>query len=102
MPAVAAYEHAELPPVLAWQAIAYMRQTWPSIFTGGLTWITEPYPAELSPYHVVVHHGDVLVAYASVIRLTIPHAGHDYAIDGLGNVLTAAPYRGQGHGRAVL
>ncbi len=102
MPTVAAFEHADLPPVFAWQAVAYMRQVWPSLFTGELTWLTEPYPAALRPYHVVAHHDDVLVSYAAVIRLTVAHDGRDYRVDGVGNVLTAAPYRRQGHAGRVL
>ncbi|MEV6304630.1 GNAT family N-acetyltransferase [Actinoplanes sp. NPDC051861] len=42
------------------------------------------------------------IAYAALIRVTVFHAGTDYAIDGVGNVLTATPYRGQGYGRQVV
>ncbi len=102
MPTVATFEHPDLPPVFAWQAVAYMRQIWPSLFTGALAWTTTPYPTHLRPYHVVIHHGDVLLSYAAVIRLTIAHEGRDYRIDGVGNVLTATPYRRRGHARRAL
>jgi hypothetical protein len=102
MPILSTFAHTDLPSAFSWQAVAYMRQIWPSLFTGGLTWLREPYPADLDPVHVVIHHDEVLVAYAAVIRVTVPHDGTDFAIDGVGNVLTATPYRGQGHGRQVV
>jgi hypothetical protein len=102
MPILSTFAHADLPSAFSWQAVAYMRQIWPSLFTGGLIWLREPFPADLNPYHVVVHHDDVLVAYAAVIRVTVSHDGTDYVIDGVGNVLTATPYRGQGYGRQVV
>jgi len=102
MATLATFEHVDLPPVFAWQAVAYLRQIWPSLFVGGLTWLSEPYPAELKPYHVLVHQDDVLISYAAVIRLVIEHGGAEYQVDGVGNVLTATPYRRQGHGRRVV
>jgi GNAT superfamily N-acetyltransferase len=102
MPILSTFAHADMPSVFSWQAVAYMRQIWPSLFTGGLTWLREPYPADLDPFHVVIHHDDVLVAYAAVIRVTVSHGGTDYAIDGVGNVLTATPYRRRGYGRQVV
>lgn len=102
MPILSTFAHTDLPSAFSWQAVAYMRQIWPSLFTGGLTWLREPYPADLSTFHVVIHHDEVLVAYAAVIRVTVSHDGTDYAIDGVGNVLTATPYRGRGYGRQVV
>jgi GNAT superfamily N-acetyltransferase len=102
MPILSTFAHADLPSVFSWQAVAYMREIWPSLFTGRLAWLREPYPASLNPFHVVIHHDEVLVAYAAVIRVTVSHDGTDYAIDGVGNVLTATPYRGRGYGRQVV
>jgi GNAT superfamily N-acetyltransferase len=101
MPTLDVFDEPELPEHLRWQIVAAMRELWPSIFTGGLEWITHPCPPDAGATHIVVHHGDVLVSYASLMPLRIPHGGADLAVAGLGNVITAAPYRGRGHAAAV-
>src|SRR5688572_6120771 len=96
------FDEDELPAHLAWQAVAYMREAWPSLFAGGLAWITRPAPVEARPRHFVVSHRGVLVSYASVIELTVTQGGEDFSAYGLGNVLTASPYRRRGHATRVL
>lgn len=102
MPVVDSYADADLPAHLGWQVMACMRENWPDLFRGAMTWATRPYPAAAEPHHLMIHHDDVLIAYAAVIRADVRHEGAPYAVGGLGNVLTASPYRRQGHGARLL
>jgi len=102
MPEVETYDESSLPAHVAWQAIAYMREVWPTLFVGPMVWITRPYPPAVRPRHFLIQHDGVLIAYAAVIRLTASHEGGQYTVDGLGNVITSAPYRRQGHAGRLL
>ena len=102
MSTLAVYQQSEFPAALKWQAIAFMRVEWPFIFTGDFKFITEPYPPELHPVHFVAAEGDSLIAYASILRLSLDHAGTSYKIYGLGNMFTFPPYRRQGYGSKIL
>ena len=53
-----------------------MREIWPSLFTGGLAWLREPYPADLNPFHVVIHHDEVLAPILRYLRV--------FDVEGLG------------------
>jgi hypothetical protein len=101
MPDLDVFDDDGVPDHLMWQVVATMRELWPGVFTGDRVWMTRSYPAGVRSSHVVVHHERVLVAYAALIRLTIPYDGRDLAVDGLGSVITAGPYRRQGHGARV-
>jgi GNAT superfamily N-acetyltransferase len=101
-PEVAVYSPAELPDAFRWQAVTLMRAQWPSIFQGGLRWMTETYPPELGTVHFVVSHAEVLIGYASLMQLELPHVGEAYRVHALGNVLVSPPYRGEGHGRRLV
>jgi hypothetical protein len=102
VPSIEIFAEAELPERYAWQAVACMREVWPSLFAGPLEWITRPADAGLSPHHFVLHRDGVLASYASVVRLTVEHAGERFGVHGLGNVLTPTPYRGRGYASRVL
>ena len=102
MPALRIYTQQDFPSVYNWQAIAFMRCEWPSIFQGDILYLTEPYPPELDPVHFVMAEGDSLLSYATIMKRDLSHAGHDYTIYGFGNMFTFAPYRKQGYGRKVL
>lgn len=102
MPQLYVFPQAEMPAVYKWQAIAFMRTQWPSIFRGDLRFMAETYPPELNPVHFVVAEGDALVSYAAILRLTVIHAGRDFSAYRLGNMFTFPPYRGEGHGWRVL
>src|SRR4029450_7364949 len=84
---------ADLPSHFSWQVVACMRELWPSLFSGDLKWASQPFPDGVGARHFVAHHDAVLVSYASVIRLTVDHAGETLTTAGLGNVLTSKPYR---------
>lgn len=95
-------DHADLPPSVAWQAVTFMRCTWPGLFDGGLRWIDSPFSANESPTYVVVRRGDVVLAHAAVIRVPVIHDGTLLDVAGLGCVFTLPPYRGEGHAGRVL
>ena len=102
MPTLTIYKQPEFPRVYNWQAIAFMRCEWPSIFQGDILYLSAPYPPDLEPVHFVMAEGDSLLSYASLMKLNIPHAGQDYTVYGFGNMLTFPPYRKQGYGRKIL
>ena len=102
MPTLRIYEEQDFPSAYNWQAIAFMRCEWPSIFQGDILYLSAPYPPELHPVHFVMAEGDSLLSYATIMKLNIPHAGQDFAVYGFGNMLTFPPYRKQGYGRRIL
>lgn len=102
MPTVTTYRQADLPPVLKWQAIAFMRVEWPFVFQGPGRFGENTYPAELDPVHFAAAEGDSLISYAAALPLTLEHAGAAYRVYGFGNMFTFPPYRREGHGRRVL
>jgi GNAT superfamily N-acetyltransferase len=102
MPTLTIYEQENFPSVYNWQAIAFMRGEWPSIFQGDILYLSEPYPPELEPIHFVIAEGESLLSYATLMKRDISHAGQDYTIYGFGNMFTFAPYRKHGYGRKIL
>lgn len=102
MPQLRTFRDADLPPPLKWQALSFMRVEWPFIFSGDSRLSTDIYGADLRPVHFVVAEGEVLVSYATVIRMDLDHAGPTWRVYGLGNVLTYPSFRGEGHGRRVV
>ena len=102
MPTLTTYEQQDFPAIYNWQAIAFMRCEWPSIFQGDILYLSAPYPPEFKPVHFVIAEGESLLSYATIMKLNIPHAGQDYSIYGFGNMLTFPPYRKQGYGRRIL
>lgn len=101
MPKETIYQRADLPVAYMYQAIAFMRTEWPSIFQGEDQFMMETYPSFLSPVHFIVAEGDALISYAEVLRLDFPHREHIYRIYGFGNLFTFQPYCGQGYGKQV-
>jgi GNAT superfamily N-acetyltransferase len=99
MPQLQRYADTTFPADLRWQAVAFMRIVWPWI-DGGL--IATPYPADWLPHHFAIVEGRLLLSYAATIRRTIRHAGVEYRVAGLGNVLTYPGSRRQGHGGRVV
>jgi len=102
MPTLTIYEQRDFPGVYNWQAIAFMRCEWPSVFQGDILYLSAPYPPEFDPVHFVMAEGESLLSYATLMKLNIPHAGQEYTVYGFGNMLTFPPYRKQGHGRKIL
>ncbi|WP_437873538.1 hypothetical protein [Sorangium sp. So ce363] len=96
------YHRDELPDSFRWQAVSFMRVAWPSIFTGPLRLLKHTYPPDMGTVHFTISEEEVLLSYASVMRLSLPHAGEEHVVYGLGNVFTFPPYRGEGHGRQVV
>jgi hypothetical protein len=96
------FAEADLPERYAWQAVACMREVWPSLFAGPLEWTGRPADPGLNPYHFVLHRDGALASYASVGRLTVEHGGERFDVHGLGNVLTPTPCRGRGYASRVL
>ena len=102
MPQLSIYRQSEFPAIYKWQAIAFMRMEWTSIFYDDNLYMSETYPPESHPVHFVMSEGDTLVSYATLLKLEIAQAGIDYQIYGLGNLLTFPPYRKRGYGGQVL
>ena len=102
MPTLTVYEQKDFPSVYNWQAIAFMRCEWPSIFQGDILYLSTPYPPEWEPVHFVLAEGDSLLSYATLMKRSISHAGREYSIHGFGNMFTFPPYRKQGYGQKVL
>jgi GNAT superfamily N-acetyltransferase len=102
MPTVTLYHQADCPPLLKWQAIAFMRVEWPFVFRETGKFAADTYPPELTPVHFVAAEGDALISYAAVLRLVLDHADTTYTVSGLGNMFTFPSYRREGYGRQVL
>jgi hypothetical protein len=102
MPTLTIYKQPDFPSVYNWQAIAFMRCEWPSIFQGDILYLSAPYPPEFDPIHFVMAEGDSLLSYATIMKLKIPHAGQEYSIYAFGNMFTFAPYRKHRYGRTIL
>jgi GNAT superfamily N-acetyltransferase len=92
----------DFPGTYKWQALAFMRCVWPSIFQGDILYLSETYPPEPDTMHFVVAEGDVLLSYAAVLKQGLAHNDQKYTAAGFGNMLTFPPYRKQGHGRQAL
>ena len=102
MPTLSIYEQKDFPSIYKWQAIAFMRCEWPSIFQGDILYLSETFPPEFNPVHFMMAEGESLLNYVTIMKRDISHAGQEYTIYGLGNMLTFAPYRKQGYGRKIL
>jgi GNAT superfamily N-acetyltransferase len=102
MPTLTIYEQKDFPSAYNWQAIAFMRCEWPSIFQGDILYLSAPYPPELEPVHFVMAEGESLLSYATLMKRNISHADQDFTIYGFGNMFTFAPYRKQGYGKKIL
>lgn len=102
MPTFTTYTQNDFPSALKWQALAFMRVQWPSIFTGEEQFVTDTFPPELDPVHFVAVEGDLLISYASLFRMDLEHASKIYKIYGLGNMLTFPSFREKGIGGKVL
>ena len=87
------YQQLEFPTAYKWQAIAFMRTEWSSIFYDDNLYMSETYPPELEPVHFVLAEDDSLLSYASLLKLNLTHAEFDYQIYGFGNLLTFPPAR---------
>lgn len=99
MPELRTYEHHEFPPDLSWQAVSFVRVEWPYV-DGGM--VREMYGAALRPVHFALVEDGLLLSYAAVIRLRLPHAGEEYEARGLGSVFTYPASRGKGYGGKVV
>lgn len=102
MPELTIYQQPHFPAIYKWQAIAFMRMEWSSIFYDDNLYMSETYPPELQPVHFVMAEDDSLLSYASLLKLSLQHAGIDYLIYGFGNLLTFPPYRSRGYGGQIL
>src|SRR5688572_25312472 len=91
MPSLTRYQQSDFPVIYKWQAIAFMRCEWSSIFEEENLYMPETYAPELEPVHFAVAEGDSLLSYGALLRLNLIHAGHDYAVYGFGNMLTFPP-----------
>lgn len=102
MPGLNIYQQSEFPSIYKWQAIAFMRMEWTSIFYDDNLYMSETYPPEFQPVHFVMAEEDSLLSYATLLKLDIPHVGVDYQTYGFGNLLTFPPYRKRGYGGQIL
>ena len=92
MPEFTIYQQPNFPALYKWQAIAFMRMEWSSIFYNDNLYMSETYPPELQPVHFVMAEDDSLLSYASYLKIRLQHAGNDYLIYGFGNLLKITTY----------
>src|SRR5215213_665084 len=71
MPELTIYQQTNFPAIYKWQAIAFMRMEWSSIFYDDNLYMSETYPPELQPVHFVMAEGDTLLSYASLLLLSL-------------------------------
>lgn len=102
MPDFTTYPDSDFPPALKWQASAFIRVQWPSVFTGNREFVPEPFPPGLGPVHFVASEGELLISYAAIIRIDVEHARNTYKTYGFGNMLTFPSFREKGFGGQVL
>lgn len=102
MPKLTVYQQRDFPSIYKWQAIAFMRMEWTSIFYDDNLYMSEIYPPEFQPIHFVMAEDDSLLSYATLMKLNVVHAGVSYDVYGFGNLLTFPPYRKRGYGSQVL
>jgi len=102
IPKLTLYQQPDFPAVYKWQAIAFMRMEWSSIFQGDNLYMSEIYPPEYQPVHFVLAEGDTLLSYGTLLKLNLIHAGIDYQVYGFGNLLTFPPFRRHGYGGQIL
>lgn len=102
MPQLTTYQQSEFPAIYKWQALAFMRMEWSSIFYDDNLYMSETYPPEFQPVHFVMAEGDTLLSYASLLKISLLHVGTEYQIYGFGNLLTFPPFRRRGYGGEIL
>ena len=102
MPELTIYQQTHFPAIYKWQAIAFKRMEWSSIFYDDNLYMSETYLPELQPVHFVMAEDDSLLSYASLLKLNLTHTRNEYLIYGFGNLLTFPPYRRRGYGRQIL
>ena len=95
------FAQADFPAVLKWQALAFMKVQWPSVFERR-PFMSETYPVEHDPIHFAIVEADALISYASIMRLAIRHADETFDTWAVGNVFTFPPYRRRGFARQVV
>jgi predicted N-acetyltransferase YhbS len=92
----------ELPAHIRWQVLSFLRMEWPFIFRGELRLTKQIHDPEFRPFHVALIEEEVLISYATVLRMRLAHADKQYEVAGLANVLTFPPFRKEGHGARVV
>jgi GNAT superfamily N-acetyltransferase len=92
----------ELPPHVRWQVLSFLRMEWPFIFRGEARLTKHVHDPDFHPVHVALVEKEVLISYATILRMRLDHAGATYRVAGLANVLTYPPYRNEGHGTRVV
>ena len=102
MPDPVMYDEPSLPANIRWQAIDFVRIQWPGIFSGPNRLHPNLFPESARPLHFVVSEDDVLISYATVLSMQLDHAGSDFKVYGLANVLTYPSLRREGHGSRVV
>ena len=102
MPELTVYQQSDFPSIYKWQAIAFMRMEWTSIFYNDNLYMSEVYPPEFQPVHFVISEDDSLLSYATLLKLNLTHMDVMYQVYGFGNLLTFPPYRKRGYGSQVL
>jgi hypothetical protein len=61
------FESADLPPVLRYQVLSFLRIVWPEGFTGALRyrdWITNP---AYKPHHLLYVAGDLVLSHLEIV-----------------------------------
>lgn len=97
------FKSNELPDVLKWQILSFLRIQWPDGFVGKnklRDWVIK---GEWHPLHfVLVEENSLLVSYLGVVWKYLKHRSVNYKTYGLSGVFTNPSFRRQGHGARLV
>lgn len=96
------YTSADLPEILKWQAVSFLRVQYPDGFLNEnrlRNWITKE---DDHPIHIVIVERDSLISHTNVVWKHLDHDGVTYKAYGLTGVFTYPSFRGQGYGSKVV
>ena len=94
------FDPTTLPEAHAHQIRSFIRMHWHDEYLYDLD--APLFPPERHPRHVVVHERHALLSHARVIWVDFAHAGENWRLYCLGDVLTYPAFRRRGHGGEVV
>jgi len=96
------YTPEDMPDVIKFQILAFMRMEWPQGFIGrfrGRRFISRP---EFHPRHFVIEDNGFVVGHAERISRTWEHNKIHYTVYGISGVFVYPDYRGEGYGKQLI
>lgn len=96
------YIAEELPDLVKYQILSFMRTEWPEGFIGrwrGRRWINWP---AFNPVHFVLLDQDFVVAHAESLWRHWQHNDTNYRVYGISGVFVFPDYQGEGYGKQLI